>query len=132
MDDVKTLSIIGAHGRDMHKTFIVEEAPPLELAGLVLRLVSALRVESYEKLVGEFAPRADGKPSIDAVMSLLRGADPQAVHALISDVLGYVSIAPDPKHPGAVRAMMTTDIQEIRTLGDVLAGFAKLHFAIGG
>lgn len=131
MTDGKTTNITGIHGRDLNKVFVVHEVPPLDLAGLVLRLVSGLRVESYSALMESFtAPDPDNAgEQIDAVMSLLRGADPTAVHALISDALSHVTICPDPKHPGAERAMMVSDIQEIRTLGDVLVAFAKLHFA---
>lgn len=133
-DEAKSLSIYAAHGRDAGKTFIIREIDPLSLSGYVLRLVSALRVESYEAMIDEFraaSEKKDGGAPIDAVMRVLRGADPKAVHELISElVAGYVSIAPDPKHPGALRAIMVSeDIREIRTLGEILTGFAKLHFA---
>lgn len=127
MTDAKTTSLTGLHDRDLQKTFIVHEVPPLELAGLVLRLVSALRVESYAALVESFKATEDGE-RIDAVMGLLRGSDPIAVHALLTDALSHVTICPDPKHPAAERKLMVTDIQEIRTLGEILVAFARMHF----
>jgi hypothetical protein len=132
-DESKKLTIHAAHGRDAGKTFHIEEVDPLTLSGYVLRLVSALRVESYESLMEEFIDASKAKAGaapIDAVMRVLRGADPRAVHELITElVTQYVKVAPDPKHPGAVRALMIRDdIRELRTLGEILTGFVKLHF----
>jgi hypothetical protein len=122
----------GVHGRDAGKTFWCVEIDPLALSGYVLRLVSALRVESYEALLAQItgAQGKDGVP-IDAVMQMLQGADPRAVHALLAELLDYVLITPDPKHPGVKRALMENEIREIRTLGDVLMGIAKLNFQFG-
>lgn len=134
-DDARTFAVYGTHGRDAGKTFTIREIDPLSLSGYVLRLVSALRVDSYEDMIEEFraaSEKQEGAAPIDTVMRVLRGADPKAVHELIGElVASYVSIAPDPKHPGALRAIMVSeDIREIRTLGEILVGFAKLHFAI--
>lgn len=132
-DDARTLAVPGVHGRDAGKTFHCVEIDPLTLSGFVLRLVSALRVESYEALIETLTAKAkgsDGVP-IDAIMKLLQGADPRAVHALISELLDYVLITPDPKHPGVKRALLENEIREIRTLGAVLMGVAKLNFQFG-
>lgn len=131
-EDARTLTIHGAHGRDVGKTFHCVEIDPLTLSGFVLRLVAALRVESYEALLDRiFATKAKDAVPIDAVMQLLQGADPRAVHALIGELLDYVLITPDPKHPGVKRALLDNEIREIRTLMDVLQGVAKLNFNIG-
>lgn len=138
-DDTKTDTLYAAYGRDTGKRFEVREVDPLTMAGLVLRLVSALRVPSYDALLEVFAARKgaedaeamDGE-AIDAIMQVLQGSDPVAVHALISESLGYVRIAPDPQHPEAWRALMPTDIRELRTLGNVLMAFVKLNFEFGG
>lgn len=134
-DDDKSLTIHPSAGRDIGKVFFVQEVDPLTCSGLVLRLVSALRIDSFEDMLKEFSDesnKAAGRAPIDAIMRVLRGADPVAVHALITEVVeNYVKVTPDPKHPGAVRAVMTGDIRELRTLGEVLVGFAKLHFALG-
>ena len=132
-DDARTLAVPGVHGRDAGKTFHCVEIDPLMLSGFVLRLVSALRVDSYEALIETLTAKtkgADGVP-IDAIMKLLQGADPRAVHALISELLDYVLITPDPKHPGVKRALLENEIREIRTLGAVLMGVAKLNFQFG-
>ncbi|MDR3389085.1 MAG: hypothetical protein P4L92_18750 [Rudaea sp.] len=122
----------GVHGRDAGKTFWCVEIDPLALSGYVLRLVSALRVESYEALLAQItgAQGENGVP-LDAIMQMLQGADPRAIHALLSELLDYVLITPDPKHPGVKRALVENEIREIRTLGDVLMGIAKLNFRFG-
>jgi len=126
-EDTRTLAVPGVHGRDAGKTFHCVEIDPLTLSGFVLRLVSALRVESYEALLEQLNV-AKGEVPIDTIMKLLQGADPRAVHALISELLDYVLITPDPKHPAVRRALLENEIREIRTLGDVLMGVAKLNF----
>lgn len=134
MDDTRTITLPGRHGRDQGKTFHVNEIEPLEFAGYVLRLVSALRVDSYEELLDKFAQTdatadAPGGAEIDTVMRVLQGADPHAVHGLITDLLTHVDVSPDPKHPGARRPLQKGDMRELRTLGDVLVSCVKLNFA---
>lgn len=123
------LAVHGVHGRDAGKTFHCIEIDPLTLSGFVLRLVTALRVESYEALLEQFmSAKESANVPIDSIMRLLQGADPRAVHELLSELLDYVLITPDPKHPGVKRALLENEIREIRTLGDVLIGVAKLNF----
>lgn len=133
MDDTKTTTFFASYGRDAGKRFEVAEVDPLALSGYVLRLLSALRVKSYEALIAALVSKSDGDgaQAIDAVLQVLQGADPDAVHKLITEALRYVRIAPDPQHPEAWRALLSDDIREIRTLGDVLMAFVKLNFDIG-
>jgi len=136
-DDVKVTTFFANYGRDTNKRFEVNEVDPLALSGYVLRLLSALKVASYEALLTALTSpkaKADGEPgeAIDAVLQVLQGADPIAVHALVTEALRYVRIAPDPQHPEAWRALLPADIREIRTLGDILLAFVKLNFDIGG
>lgn len=131
LDDIKTTTFYATHDRDAGKHFEVREVDPLTMSGYVLRLVSALRVPNFETIQALFQKGdAEGasEESIDAVLRILQGADPVAVHALVTESLAYVRIAPDPQHPEAWRPLMSTDIRELRTLGDVLATFVKLHF----
>jgi len=133
-DDTKLDTLTAVHGRDAGKRFEVREVDPLTMAGYVLRLVSALRVPNFETILALFAKDEDGKPegeAIDAVLRILQGADPLAVHALVTESLAYVRIAPDPQHPEAWRNLLGTDIRELRTLGDVLVAFIKLNFDTG-
>lgn len=128
-DDDRSLLIYGQHGRDVGKTFAVAEIDPLTLSGYVLRLVSALRVESYESLLDQLAGTKEGTAPIDAIMQILRGADPRACHDLITElVTTYVRVSPDPKHPGVLRSVMPSDIREVKTLGDILMGIFKVNF----
>ena len=128
-EDTRMLAVHGVHGRDAGKTFHCIEIDPLTLSGFVLRLVTALRVESYEALLEQFmSAKESANVPIDSIMRLLQGADPRAVHELLSELLDYVLITPDPKHPGVKRALLENEIREIRTLGDVLIGVAKLNF----
>jgi hypothetical protein len=136
MDDSKVTTFYATYARDNGKRFEINEVDPLALAGYVLRLVSALRVASYDALIGALTTRPDGEDrasgeAIDAILQVLQGADPLAVHALVTEALKYVRIAPDPQHPEAWRRLMDTDIRELRTLGEVLLAFAKLNFDMG-
>jgi hypothetical protein len=133
MDDTKVTAFFASYGRDTSKRFEVSEVDPLALSGYVLRLLSALKVASYEALLSALMTKGDGDnfESIDAILQVLQGADPAAVHALVTEALRYVRIAPDPQHPEAWRALLPTDIREIRTLGDILLAFVKLNFDMG-
>lgn len=131
-DDARTLVVYGQHGRDAGKQYTILEIDPLTAAGYALRLNSALRIESYEALIAEWtaaSKKKDGAP-IDAILGALRGADPKAVHELITEILDYVRVTPDPKHPGVLRPLLAdrSDIRELKTLGEVLAGVLKLNF----
>ncbi|WWQ12952.1 tail assembly chaperone [Ralstonia phage PQ43W] len=126
LDDAKTATVAGAHGRDIGKTFTILEVGPLDMSGFVLRLVAALRVESYTGLLEQLNSVKDGAP-LDAIMQVLRGSDPQAVHALVREALDYVHITPDPKHPGVLRPLLANDVRELKTLGEILMAFAKLN-----
>jgi hypothetical protein len=133
MEDVKLTTFFASYGRDTSKRLEVSEVDPLALSGYVLRLLSALKVASYEALITALASKGDGDnfESIDAILQVLQGADPDAVHKLVTEALRYVRIAPDPQHPEAWRALLPNDIREIRTLGDILLAFVKLNFDIG-
>ena len=143
MSDNYRTSVAG-DGRDAGKTFHVSEAPPLDMAAFMLRLASALRVPSYETLIEELmslraslgaAATTDEDASagtsagaaVNVVMQLLQRCDATALRGLIEEVLSYVTITPDPKHPGAERALMTSDIREKRTLLNIIVAFAKLN-----
>jgi len=138
MTDV-TLTAVA--GRDAGKRFRFPELDPLFLAGLALRLVSALKIASFDVLRQLAAPADPDAPAgepdedkLDALLSILRGCDPVAVHTLVTEILGYVEIAPDPKHPEAWRPVMVNggDIQELKTLGAVVMTFANARLSIGG
>ena len=133
MDDTKTTTLYAIHGRDDGKRFEIAEVDPLALSGYVLRLLAALKVASYEALLSVLSAKGenDGLASIDAILQVLQGANPEAVHALVTESLRYVRIAPDPQHPEAWRALLPHDIREIRTLGDILLAFVKLNFDLG-
>ena len=131
-DDARTETVYGQHGRDVGKQYTILEVDPLTAAGLALRLNSALRIESYEAMMLNWATAADkGEAPIDLILGALRGSDPVAVHALITEALDYVRVSPDPKHPGVNRALLPdrSDIREMKTLGEVLKAWLKLNFS---
>lgn len=132
-DDSRELILQGAVGRDNGKRFRINETNPVAMAGFVLRLLAALRLSQTDDLLDLFQPGANDAPGADlnTILRLLTGCDPAAVHALITDALGYVDVAPDPKHPGAFRPCSATDIREMSTLGDVLGGFARVNLLPG-
>lgn len=137
-DDTRTLIVEGQHGRDNGKRFRIREVSPVHMTGYVLRLLSALRLSGVDELLSLFEqtqtkPTA-GEIDIDALGSLLRlltGCDPAAVQKLIEDALAHVEVAADPQHPGTFRALRIEDVQEMKTLADVLGGFARTNILAG-
>lgn len=131
-DDARTATVYGVHGRDHSKTFTILEIDPLTTAGYALRFNAALRVESYVDLIAQWkAGEESGEPPIDAILRTMQGADPIALHAIISELLDYVRITPDPQHPGVLRPLLKDDIRELKTLGEILSALVKLNFAAG-
>lgn len=129
-DDARTASVYGVHGRDAGKTFTILEIDPLTTAGYALRFNSALRIESYLDLFEQWQEgEKEGVPPIDEILRTLQGADPIAVHTLITEMLDYVLVSPDPQHPGVNRPLMKNDIRELKTLGEILSALVKLNFA---
>jgi len=136
------MTITAVSGRDAGKRFRFPELDPLFLAGLALRLVSALKIPSFDALRQLAAPADLDAPAdepdeskLDALLAILRGCDPVAVHTLVTEILGYVQIAPDPKHPEAWRPVMVGpdgDIKELKTLGSVVMTFASARLSLGG
>lgn len=122
--------------RDNGKTFKIKEVPPVDMATFILRLLAAIRLGGVDELLAMIRPKApidpdartaEGGAEIAAVLRLLAGCDPAAVRALITDALGYVEVAPDPKHPGMFRALRDDDIKEMATLGEVLNAFVRTN-----
>lgn len=129
LDDALTATLIANTGRDAGKQFTVLEIDPMTKAGYVLRFNSALRVESFQTLIDEWrAADETGEAPVDLIMKTLQGSDATAVHALLQELLDYVRISPDPQHPGVNRTLLTNDIREMKTLGDVLLALVKLNF----
>lgn len=129
LDDALTTTFIAATGRDAGKQFTVLEVDPMTKAGYVLRFNAALRIDSYQALIDQWRDSAEqGEPNIDMIMRTMQGSDPVAIHTLISELLDYVRISPDPQHPGVNRTLMKDDIREMKTLGEVLLALVKLNF----
>lgn len=129
LDDALTATLIANTGRDAGRQFTVLEIDPMTKAGYVLRFNSALRVESFQGLIDKLRDGAeDDEPPVDLIMRTLQGSDATAVHALLQELLDYVRISPDPQHPGVNRTLLTNDIREMKTLGDVLLALVKLNF----
>lgn len=139
MTDKRDIILTATAGRDANKRFRVVELGTVDKASFALRLVSGLRVESYEALLDKLrayeerrAAAADGEEvqaPIDDIMQLLQGCDPVRVEALIREALAGVQVAPDPKHPEAFRPATVDDLGELRTLGELLMSFGKLNFS---
>lgn len=135
LDDSLAVTVQGTIGRDVGKSFRINEVPPLTMAGYVLRLLAALRLSDQNDLLALLRPKApsgdEAESDLTAVLRLLTGCDPRAVHSLITDALAHVQIAPDPKHPTAFRALMPTDVREMTTLGQILGAFARTNITAG-
>lgn len=131
LQEQRTKIIDGKKGRDVGKRFQLTELHTLQKAGFSLRLVAALRVESYETLLAKFAarPNAQAAAPIDDIMRTLQGCDPAAVESLIYEVLATVDVAVDPAHPGAFRKATAEDVGELATLGDIIMAFFALNLS---
>lgn len=131
MSDARTKEIIAKRGRDAGKRFLLTEMDVMPLSSFVLRLVTSLRVDSYEDLHARLSERDEDKPPIDAIMKLLEGSNAAQVEVLIREALTTVQIAPDPQHPGAYRLLEAKDLREIGTLGEILFAFREVNFGLG-
>lgn len=130
--DTRTTDMQATAGRDAGKTFRINEVPPLEMATFVLRLLAALRLAQVDELETLLKPRETTEADADSemvasILRVLTGCDPQAVRALLTDVLAFVQIAPDPRHPTTFRRLNDNDIREMATLGGILRAFVQNH-----
>jgi len=133
MTDAHALTDVYGLGRDTGKTYRIARIDALTVAGYVLRLVAALRVDSYEGLLAEIQSSVEKQEApIDTIMTVLQGCDPVAIHGLIKDLLTHVLISPDPQHPSANRAMQGNEIEDIKTLGAILMTLSSLYFGPAG
>lgn len=131
-DDTRATVIYGSVGRDAGKAYRINEVSPFAMSGFVLRLLSAMHLTQPDDLMDLLQPATGTGADIKTILCLLSGCDPTAVHALVSDALVHVEVAPDPKHPTAFRRLnVELDIREMATLGDVLGGFARCNLMPG-
>lgn len=135
--DNQTVTVDGVH-RDVARRYRLNEIDPLTMSGYMLRLVAALRIDSLDSITLQFAALSgaqDGEASDEAVNALFRvlaGCDPNALHALISDMLRYVEVARDPAHPGVYMLLdVKQDMKDIGTLRRVLSALIALNFKKG-
>lgn len=125
-----SVTITGQHGRDAGKNFKIAEVPPVEMTTFILRLLGAIRLDGVDELRALMNPAA-GVDEIDTVLRLLAGCDALATRQLILDALTYVTVAPDPQHPGMFRALRDDDIKELKTLGQVIGAFVRTNVTSG-
>lgn len=123
-------TLTGEYGRDAGKTFQIREVPPVEMATFILRLLGAIRLSGVDELRALMNP-TEGADEIETVLRLLAGCDALATRQLILDALTYVDVAVDPQHPGMFRSLQADGIQELRTLGQVIAAFARVNVSTG-
>lgn len=132
-DEARTVTVEKCLGRDAPRKYRATEIDPLTMSGYMLRLVSALRIDSLDNVYVQFqevitAPGAD-EASVNALFKLLSGCDPTALHALISDLLQYIEVARDPRHPNAWMPLdVKQDVREMATLGKILSALISLNF----
>ncbi len=131
--DTNDVTFAAEHGRDAGKHFQITEVPPVELATLIMRFVSALRVDSIDDFLTVVNPDVEdaNAASMSGVLRLLAGADALATRPLMLDILKYVRIAPDPAHPGVFRSLRDDDLRELKTLTDVLGAFVRANVVSG-
>lgn len=133
-DESRSAIVDKCAGRDATRRYRITEIDPLTMSGYMLRLVSALRVESLDDTYGQLqevmtAPADLPDASVNALFKLLGGCDPAALHALITDLLRYVEVARDPRHPDAWMPLdVKQDMREMATLGKVLSALVSLNF----
>jgi hypothetical protein len=124
-----SVTLTAQHGRDAGMTFKVAEVPPVEMTTFILRLLGAVRLDGVDELRALMDP-TEGVDQIDVVLRLLAGCDAMAVRQLLLDMLNYVQVAPDPKHPGVFRKL-NDDIRELKTLGEIVGAFVRTNVMSG-
>jgi hypothetical protein len=130
MNDLdNSVTLTAHHGRDAGMTFKIAEVPPVEMTTFILRLLGAVRLDGVDELRALMDP-AEGVDQIDVVLRLLAGCDAMAVRQLLLDMLNYVQVAPDPKHPGVFRKL-NDDIRELKTLGEIVGAFVRTNVMSG-
>lgn len=130
MNDLdKSVTLTAQHGRDAGMTFKIAEVPPVEMTTFILRLLGAVRLDGVDELRALMDP-TEGVDQIDVVLRLLAGCDAMAVRQLLLDMLNYVQVAPDPKHPGVFRKL-NDDIRELKTLGEIVGAFVRTNVMSG-
>ena len=133
-DEARVAILDSCPGRDAQRRYRITEVDPLAMSSYVLRLVSALRVDSLDDTYAQLqevitAPDAASDASVNALFKLLGGCDPTALHALITDLLQHVEVARDPRHPNAWMPLdVKQDMREMATLGKVLGALVALNF----
>jgi len=125
----KSVTLTAQHGRDAGMTFKIAEVPPVEMTTFILRLLGAVRLDGVDELRALMDP-TEGVDQIDVVLRLLAGCDAMAVRQLLLDMLNYVQVAPDPKHPGVFRKL-NDDIRELKTLGEIVGAFVRTNVMSG-
>lgn len=130
MNDLdNSVTLTAQHGRDAGMTFKIAEVPPVEMTTFILRLLGAVRLDGVDELRALMDP-TEGVDQIDVVLRLLAGCDAMAVRQLLLDMLNYVQVAPDPKHPGVFRKL-NDDIRELKTLGEIVGAFVRTNVMSG-
>ena len=129
MDLDNSVTLTAQHGRDAGMTFKIAEVPPVEMTTFILRLLGAVRLDGVDELRALMDP-TEGVDQIDVVLRLLAGCDAMAVRQLLLDMLNYVQVAPDPKHPGVFRKL-NDDIRELKTLGEIVGAFVRTNVMSG-
>lgn len=130
-EDSRQTVLHASKGRDAGKRFKINEVNPVLMAGFVLRLLAALRLAQTDDLMDLFRSGENTGSDLQAILRILTGCDPVAVHALISDALTHIEVAPDVQHPGTFRPCTAVDIREMATLGDLLGAFARVNLLPG-
>lgn len=130
MDFDNSVTLAGQHGRDAGKNFKINEVPPVEMTTFILRLLGAIRLDGVDELRALMNPTG-GVDELDTVLRLLAGCDALATRQLILDALKYVTVAPDPQHPGMFRALRDDDIKELKTLGQIIGAFVRTNVTPG-
>ena len=133
-DEARTVIIEKCPGRDNARRYRISEIDPLTMSSYMLRLVAALRVGSLDDTYAQLqeiltAPDAADEGAVNALFKLLGGCNSAALHALITDLLQYVEVARDPRHPNAWMTLdVKQDMREMATLGKVLGALVSLNF----
>lgn len=116
---------ISAEGRDKDKMFYIQEMPAMKAERWATRALLAL-VKGGAEIPDDVA--TSGLAGLKAIgIKALMGLQYEDAEPLLNEMLGCVSIIPDPNNRDFMRSDIESDIEEVKTLLTLRAAVFNLH-----
>jgi hypothetical protein len=119
-------------GRDKDKTFLLTEWPASKAEAWAIRALLALGAANVDVPEGVMNGGMSGLAAVG--LKKLFALPYSAAGPLLDELMECVQVTPDPRRPQVKRALVETDIEEIRTRLALKWEVLKLHidFSIAG